>query len=192
MRESDVDKIAYNAKLYVSHLTKYLIALKLTIAGLLPMFSEQPNIIFIMADDMGYGDVQALNPQSTIPTPNLDRLSREGMTFTDAHSPSAVCTPTRYGVLTGRYCWRSDLKRGVLNGYGAPIIEEGSRNRGSSPQESRILHRRYRKVAPGFRIPENERRMGLEQSIGLFAPGCWVRSFFRHSRITRLPALCLC
>ena len=76
-----------------------------------------------MADDMGYGDVQALNPRSTIPTPNLDRLAREGITFTDAHSPSAVCTPTRYGVLTGRYCWRSDLKRGVLNGYGAPIIE---------------------------------------------------------------------
>jgi len=87
------------------------------------MFSEQPNIIFIMADDMGYGDVQALNPRSTIPTPNLDRLAREGMSFTDAHSPSAVCTPTRYGVLTGRYCWRSELKRGVLNGYGAPIIE---------------------------------------------------------------------
>ena len=76
-----------------------------------------------MADDLGYGDVQALNPQSTIPTPNLDRLARGGMTFTDAHSPSAVCPPTRYGVLTGQYCWRSDLKRGVLNGNGAPIIE---------------------------------------------------------------------
>ncbi len=76
-----------------------------------------------MADDMGYGDVQALNPNSTIPTPNLDRLAREGMTFTDAHSPSAVCTPTRYGVMTGRYCWRSEMKRGVLNGYGAPLIE---------------------------------------------------------------------
>ena len=107
----------------MSQLTKYLVALILAITGLLPMLSEPPNIIFIMADDMGYGDVQSLNPQSTIPTPNLDRLAREGMTFTDAHSPSAVCTPTRYGVLTGRYCWRSDLKRGVLNGYGAPIIE---------------------------------------------------------------------
>ncbi|WP_220498309.1 sulfatase family protein [Rhodopirellula sp. JC639] len=85
--------------------------------------SDRPNIVFILADDMGYGDVQALNPESQIPTPNLDRLAAEGMTFTDAHSPSAVCTPTRYATLTGRYCWRSKLKRGVLNGYGTPLIE---------------------------------------------------------------------
>ncbi|SVD95348.1 uncharacterized protein METZ01_LOCUS448202, partial [marine metagenome] len=78
-----------------------------------------------MADDMGSGDVRALNSKSRIPTPNLDRLSREGMTFTDAHSPSAVCTPTRYGVMTGRYCWRSRMKSGVLNGYGTPLIEPG-------------------------------------------------------------------
>ncbi len=86
---------------------------------------ERPNIVFIMADDMGYGDVQALNPRSTIATPHLDRLAREGMSFTDAHSGSAVCTPTRYGVLTGRYCWRGSLKRGVLNGNGKPLIEPG-------------------------------------------------------------------
>ena len=65
---------------------------------------DRPNVIFILADDMGYGDVQALNPKSKIPTPHLNRLAKEGMTFTDAHSPSAVCTPTRYSVLTGRYC----------------------------------------------------------------------------------------
>ena len=87
--------------------------------------NQRPNIIFIMADDMGFGDVSALNAKSQIQTPNLDRLSREGMTFTDAHSPSAVCTPTRYGVMTGRYCWRSKLKSGVLNGYGTPLIEAG-------------------------------------------------------------------
>ncbi|NRB43340.1 MAG: sulfatase-like hydrolase/transferase, partial [Verrucomicrobiales bacterium] len=87
--------------------------------------AQKPNIIFIMADDMGSGDVRALNSKSRIPTPNLDRLSREGMTFTDAHSPSAVCTPTRYGVMTGRYCWRSRMKSGVLNGYGTPLIETG-------------------------------------------------------------------
>ena len=84
---------------------------------------EHPNIIFIMADDMGYGDVQVLNENSTIPTPHLNRLANEGMTFSNAHSPSAVCTPTRYGVMTGRYCWRSPLTRGVLNGYGRPLIE---------------------------------------------------------------------
>lgn len=85
---------------------------------------ERPNIVFIMADDMGYGDVQALNPNSTIPTPHLNQMAADGMTFLDAHSPSAVCTPTRYGVVTGRYCWRTRLKSGVLNGYGPPLIDQ--------------------------------------------------------------------
>lgn len=93
------------------------------------------NIVVILADDMGYGDVAALNPNSTIPTPHLDRLAKEGMTFTDAHSGSAVCTPTRYGVLTGRYCWRGRLKSGVLNGYGKPLIEEGRETVGSFLQK---------------------------------------------------------
>ncbi len=84
---------------------------------------KRPNIVVIMADDMGYGDVHALNAQSKIPTPHLDQLAADGMTFTDAHTPSAVCTPTRYGLLTGRYCWRSRLKRGVQDGYGPPLIE---------------------------------------------------------------------
>ena len=83
-------------------------------------WAAKPNIVFILADDMGYGDVQAINPQSKVPTPNLIRLAKQGMTFTDAHSPSAVCTPTRYAALTGRYCWRSRLKRGIINCYGAP------------------------------------------------------------------------
>lgn len=84
---------------------------------------KQPNIVFIMADDMGYGDLSCYNAESRIPTPNMDALADQGMRFTDAHSPSAVCTPTRYGVLTGRYCWRTRLKRGVLGGYDAPLIE---------------------------------------------------------------------
>lgn len=86
--------------------------------------SGSPNVVVILADDMGYGDVQALNPASKIPTPNLNALAESGMTFTDAHTPSAVCTPTRYGLLTGRYCWRSRLKRGVQDGYGHPLIEK--------------------------------------------------------------------
>lgn len=84
-----------------------------------------PNVIVILADDMGIGDVSALNPRSLWRTPHLDRLAAEGMTFTDAHSSSGVCTPTRYTLLTGRYSWRGRLKRGVLNGYGAPLIEPG-------------------------------------------------------------------
>ncbi|MBD3265964.1 sulfatase-like hydrolase/transferase [bacterium] len=71
-------------------------------------------MVFILADDMGYGDIQAYNRKSTIPTPNLNRLCEQGIRFTDAHSGSAVCTPTRYGLLTGRYCWRTRLKSGVL------------------------------------------------------------------------------
>ena len=84
---------------------------------------EHPNIVYILADDLGYGDVTCLNKDSKIPTPNMDRIAREGMIFTDAHSGSGVCTPTRYGVLTGRYCWRSRLKRGVLGGYSWHLIK---------------------------------------------------------------------
>ena len=101
---------------------KLLLALLLAVAHSASA-ADRPNIVFILADDMGYGDVQALNPDSKIPTPNINRLAAEGMTFTDGHSPSAVCTPTRYATLTGRYSWRSKLKAGVLNGYGEPLIE---------------------------------------------------------------------
>jgi len=83
-----------------------------------------PNIVFIMADDLGYGDVSRYNPESKIQTPNIDILYSEGVHFTDAHSPSAVCTPTRYGLLTGRYGWRTRLKRNVLNGFSRPLIEK--------------------------------------------------------------------
>ncbi|MCA9215191.1 MAG: arylsulfatase [Planctomycetales bacterium] len=84
-----------------------------------------PNIVFILADDMGYGDVQRLNRNSVIPTPNLDSLAADGMTFTDAHSSSGVCTPTRCSLLTGRYSWRTRLKSGVLNGYSEPLLAPG-------------------------------------------------------------------
>jgi arylsulfatase A-like enzyme len=76
--------------------------------------NPKPNIIFIMADDQGYGDAGAYNPESKIPTPGLDRIAKEGMRFTDAHAGSSVCTPTRYGLLTGRYAWRSRLQKGVM------------------------------------------------------------------------------
>ena len=89
-----------------------------------PKAGKLPNIIFIMSDDVGYGDVSCYNADSKISTPNIDRLAKEGVCFTDAHSPSAVCTPTRYGVLTGRYCWRSRLKYSVLFAYEPPLIEE--------------------------------------------------------------------
>jgi arylsulfatase A-like enzyme len=84
-----------------------------------------PNIVLVLADDLGYGDPRCYNVDSKIPTPAIDRLASEGMRFTDAHTPSSVCTPTRYGILTGRYCWRTSLKRGVLDGYSPLLIEPG-------------------------------------------------------------------
>lgn len=84
--------------------------------------SLRPNVIIVLADDMGFGDVGANNPQSKIPTPQIDRLAHEGMRFTDAHTSSGVCTPTRYSLLTGRYHWRTRLQSGVLGGFSPPLI----------------------------------------------------------------------
>lgn len=86
---------------------------------------KRPNIVYILADDLGWGDLQCYNRESKIRTPHADRLASQGMRFTDMHSPSAVCTPTRYGILTGRYCWRTRLKNGVLWGYDKSLIEQG-------------------------------------------------------------------
>ena len=85
-----------------------------------------PNVVLILADDLGYGDVGCYNPESKIRTPNLDRLAREGMLFRDAHSPATVCTPTRYSVLTGRMAFRTGM-RGVFTGAGGPCMIEKSR-----------------------------------------------------------------
>lgn len=85
--------------------------------------ATKPNIVVILADDLGYGDVKCLNPDGKIATPNLDKLAAAGKRFTDAHSASAVCTPTRYGLLTGRYCWRTKLRSGVLGGLSPRLIE---------------------------------------------------------------------
>lgn len=86
--------------------------------------TKKPNIIYVLADDMGYGDVAAFNENSKIKTPHLDQLADEGMKFTDAHTSSSVCTPTRYGILTGRYNWRSELKASVLWGRSKALIQK--------------------------------------------------------------------
>jgi arylsulfatase A-like enzyme len=87
--------------------------------------ADKPNIVYILCDDLGYGDVRCLNPQGKIATPNMDRLAAEGMIFTDVHSSSAVCSPTRYGIMTGRYNWRTRLQQGVLGGLSPRLIEPG-------------------------------------------------------------------
>lgn len=85
--------------------------------------AKRPNIVILLADDMGWGDVGCYNAESRIPTPRMDALALQGIRFSDAHSPSAVCTPTRYGMLTGRYCWRSRLKQVVFGGFDRPLVE---------------------------------------------------------------------
>ena len=81
--------------------------------------AKKPNIIFILADDLGYGDIACYNPKSKIPTPYLDKLASEGMRFLDAHSPSTVCTPSRYSLLTGKFAFRTGFN-GVFTGVGGP------------------------------------------------------------------------
>jgi arylsulfatase A-like enzyme len=89
-------------------------SLFLLLSASVSLAAGKPNIVFIMTDDQGYGDAGSYNPESKIPTPGIDRIAREGIRFTDAHSGSAVCTPTRYGLLTGRYSWRTRLQSGVM------------------------------------------------------------------------------
>ncbi|QDV25074.1 sulfatase family protein [Aureliella helgolandensis] len=102
-----------------------------TIVGLLginclsTIAAERPNIIVLYTDDQGYGDASCLNPQAKFETPNLDRLAHEGIRFTNGHSADSVCSPSRYGLLTGRYCWRTTLKTGVLEAEAECLIEDG-------------------------------------------------------------------
>ena len=102
-----------------------------------------PNIIYILADDLGYGDVSALNPDAAWKTEHIDCIAAEGMIFTDAHTGSAVCTPTRYGVLTGRYSWRTRLKEGVLWSWDKPLIQ---------PDETTVGTLLQKEVAPGSEL----------------------------------------
>ena len=95
------------------------------VASTLSATPAPPNVVIVLCDDLGYGDVGAFYPAAKMSTPRMDQLARQGMRFTDAHSPSSLCTPTRYGLLTGRYCWRGRLQQGVLQGYSPALIEPG-------------------------------------------------------------------
>jgi arylsulfatase A len=86
--------------------------------------ASKPNIVVILTDDLGYGDVSFLNPDSKVQTPHMDALAQSGVYLTDAHAPSSICSPTRYSMLTGRYAWRNPrLKRGVLMPWDEPVIQ---------------------------------------------------------------------
>ncbi|CAN5660979.1 arylsulfatase [soil metagenome] len=125
--KSNLHKLLYPKPTHIATPVKLLVGLLASLlflgGHLFATDTAKPNIVYILCDDLGYGDVQCLNPErGKIKTPNLDRLASQGMSFTDAHSGSSVCTPTRYGVLTGRYAWRSRLQGGVLDGYVEPLI----------------------------------------------------------------------
>ena len=106
---------------------RFLLLLLISGALALPSIiaADTPNIIVIYTDDQGYGDASNLNPDAKFKTPALDRLAEEGLTFTDGHCSDTVCTPSRYGLLTGRYSWRTHLKRGVFQAERACLIEDG-------------------------------------------------------------------
>lgn len=100
-----------------------VLAVVIITSSLAPVRAATPNIVLVLCDDLGYGDVSCLNPErGRIATEAIDRLARDGMIFTDAHSGSSVCTPTRYGLLTGRYSWRTRLQRGVVQGFAPCLI----------------------------------------------------------------------
>ena len=153
--------------------------------------AKPPNIVFVLCDDLGYGDIHCLNPErGKIPTPAADRLAREGMIFTDAHSGSSVCSPTRYGLLTGRYSWRTRLQKGVTTGYAPCLIAPDRPTVGSflqsqgyhtaligkwhldfqyqDPKTEKLLIRKKKKGPPpvGSKIPDGPNHRGFNYYHG--------------------------
>ena len=137
----------------------------LLFASVSPGAQSHPNVVFILADDLGYGDVACYNPESKIPTPNLDRLAKEGMLFTDAHSPSTVCTPTRYSVLTGRI-WEYDLD-GNMVGVVVDHDEPGFGGAWSLPQP----YGTPQGIAVGEDGPVHYADLDLQGSLPNIGPG---------------------
>ena len=117
-----------------------------------------PNILVILADDLGYGDVQCYNPErGKIPTPNIDRLAAQGMRFTDGHSSSGVCSPSRYTLLTGRYHWRTRLQSGIVGVLGEPLDRAGSPDDRHAGEAARLPHRLHRQMASRLGLADPER-----------------------------------
>lgn len=164
-----------------------LICLYTSLVGLAWLDADKPNIVLVFADDLGYGDIGCYNPESRIPTPQIDQLAEQGIRFLDAHTSDSVCTPSRYGLLTGRYCWRGKLKTGVLFNWEPPLIEtdrmtlasllklNGYRTAisgkwhlglGFTPKEEKEVD--FQKPLPWFGGPEPDR--AISESIDLSVP----------------------
>ena len=139
------------------------------VAGLLAFSAcaaaSRPNIVLILCDDLGYGDVQCLNPENgKIKTPHIDKIASQGMTFTDAHSGSSVCTPTRYGLLTGRYSWRTRLQSGVVNGFAPCLIAPDRLTVGGLLQQQGYATGDHRQMASGFPVSGSQDRHDSTQA----------------------------
>ena len=135
-------------------ITLLTIAATKLITGVLNADTQNPNIVVIFADDMGYGDVQVLNPErGKILTPNLDKFAKEGMVFTDAHTSSSVCTPSRYSLMTGRYNWRTRLQSVVTWGYSPPLISRDTLTVGQLLQQSGYTTAMIGKWHLGMNLP---------------------------------------
>jgi len=147
---------------------KPLISILIALAGTV-FAAGKPNILIIYADDLGYGDVSCYNPEGKIPTPHIDKLAAEGMKFTDAHSSSGVCSPSRYTLLTGRYHWRSRLQKGIVGLWEKPLIAEDRMTIGALAKQNG-----YRTAAIGkwhlgwdWPIPEEKAALFKERKTGL-------------------------
>ena len=103
----------------------------LSFCSLLNSEQKTPNVLLIMVDDFGWGDASCYNAKPLFETPAIDQLAHEGIRFKNAFTPHSVCTPTRYALLTGRYCWRTHVREGVLAGYGQSLIPKGRVTLGS-------------------------------------------------------------
>ena len=119
---------------------------------------SMPNIVYILADDMGMGDIRSYTATSPVNTPNIDRIANAGMRFTDAHSSDSVCSPTRYSLLTGQYAFRSTyLQSGVVAPYGAPLIASSNLTVAELLKSSGYSTGRVRQMAPGSQLVDDQR-----------------------------------
>jgi len=128
--------------------------------------SGNPNIVYILADDLGYGDVSCFYPAGKISTPNIDRLATQGMRFTDAHSGSAVCSPTRYGILTGRYAWRTRLQSSTIRAYEPPLIAPGRLTVSELLRQNGYTTACFGKWHLGWDWPKRDGEVVMDEPVG--------------------------
>ena len=149
--------------------------------------SDPPNIVFILADDLGYGDVQCLNPErGKIPTPNMDQVAAQGMTFHDAHTTSSVCTPTRYSIMTGRYNWRTKLQKSVLNGYGESLIAEDRMTVASLLKSQGYTTAMIGKWHLGLGIPTTDGKKAKPKSNEILKPLLKTKQAYDPSKLSNI------